>query len=89
MWLPLSHPLLGTWPTTQMCALTGNQTSDSLVRKPALNPLSHTSQGFEWTFININSLVSDKVTSVSLNPTKLLLRMTLQLLKASFFRWGN
>ena len=24
MWLPLVHPLLGTWPTTQACALTGN-----------------------------------------------------------------
>ena len=25
------HPLLGTWPTTQACALTGNQTSNLLV----------------------------------------------------------
>ena len=24
--LPLEHPLVGTWPTTQACALTGNQT---------------------------------------------------------------
>ena len=24
VWLPLEHPLLGTWPTTQACALTGN-----------------------------------------------------------------
>ena len=45
VWLPLTHPLLGTWPTTQACALTGNQTSDPLVCRPALNPLSHTSQG--------------------------------------------
>ena len=44
VWLPLAHPLLGTWPTTQACALTGNQTSDLLVCRPALNPLSHTSQ---------------------------------------------
>ena len=22
-WLPLMHPLLGTWPATQACALTG------------------------------------------------------------------
>ena len=29
-WLPLTHPLLGTWPTTQACALTGNRTSDPL-----------------------------------------------------------
>ena len=31
MWLPLAHPLLGTWPSTQACVLTGNQTSDPLV----------------------------------------------------------
>ena len=42
----LSHtPLLGTWPATQACALTGNRTSDPLVRRPVLNPLSHSSQG--------------------------------------------
>ena len=23
VWLPLVHPLLGTWPATQACALTG------------------------------------------------------------------
>ena len=26
VWLPLVHPLLRTWPTTQVGALTGNQT---------------------------------------------------------------
>ena len=46
VWLPLTHPLLGTWPTTQAHDLTGNQTSDLSVHRPALNPLSHTSQGF-------------------------------------------
>ena len=25
VWLPLVHPLVGTWPTTQACALTGTQ----------------------------------------------------------------
>ena len=45
VWLPLMFPLLGTWPATQACALTGNWTGDPLVRRPALNPLSHTSQG--------------------------------------------
>ena len=44
VWLPLGYPLLGTWPTTQACALTGNQTGDPLVRKQALIPPSHTSQ---------------------------------------------
>ena len=24
VWLPLMYPLLGTWPATQGCALTGN-----------------------------------------------------------------
>ena len=43
--LLLTRPLLGTWPTTQACALTGNRTSNPLVRSPVLAPLSHTSQG--------------------------------------------
>ena len=45
MWLPLEYLLLGTWPATQACALTGNQTGDPLIRGLALSPLSHTSQG--------------------------------------------
>ena len=52
VWLPLVHPLLGTWPTTQVCTLTGNWTGDPLVRRPVLNPLSHTSQG--WCFFMIS-----------------------------------
>ena len=43
--LPLTRPKLGTWPATQACALSGNLTGDLLVCRPALNPLSHTSQG--------------------------------------------
>ena len=35
VWLPLSHSLLGTWPETQACALTGNQIGDPFVHKPA------------------------------------------------------
>ena len=45
VWLPLVCPLLGTWPVTQACALTGNRTGDPLVRRPAFNPLTDTSQG--------------------------------------------
>ena len=45
MLLPFTHSLLGTWPATQACALTGNRTSDPLVPRLAHNPLSHTSQG--------------------------------------------
>ena len=44
-WMPLARPLLGTWPATQACALTGNRTSNPLVLRLALNPLSYTSQG--------------------------------------------
>ena len=42
---PLTRPLLGTWPTTQACVLTGNPTHDLLVCRPTLSPLRHTSQG--------------------------------------------
>ena len=45
MWLPPVHPLLETWPATQACALTGNSTGDPLVSRPALSPLTPTSQG--------------------------------------------
>ena len=33
VWLPLAHPLLGIWLTTQAWALTGNQTVDPVVRR--------------------------------------------------------
>ena len=56
VWLPLMHPLLGTWPATQACALTGNPTGDPLVGRLELNQLSHTSQGYYCLFKNINSL---------------------------------
>ena len=45
VWLPLTRPLSGIWPTTQASALTGDRTINPLVPRPALNPLSHTSQG--------------------------------------------
>ena len=44
-WSPLTRPQLGTWSETQACALTRNQTSKLLGRRPELDPLSHTSQG--------------------------------------------
>ena len=43
--LPLPRPQLGTWSATQACVLTGTQTGDSSVHRPALSPPSHTSQG--------------------------------------------
>ena len=48
VWLPLTHSLLGTWPATQACALTGNWTGDPLVRRLVFNLLSHTNQ--DWFF---------------------------------------
>ena len=52
MWFPLAHPLLGTWPTTQAHALTGNQTSDPLLPSLVLNPLSHSSQGQAQCYVD-------------------------------------
>ena len=44
-WLPLESPQMGTCQATQAHVLTGNQTSDPSVHRPALSPLSYTSQG--------------------------------------------
>ena len=60
VWLPLTCPALGTWPTTQAWALTGNQTSDPLVHRPALNPLSHTSQGQNIIIFHMSRLSLSK-----------------------------
>ena len=46
VWLTLVCLLLGTWPATQACALTGNRTCNPLVCRPGLNPLSYMGQGF-------------------------------------------
>ena len=43
--LPLSHTLTGDWPATQVCALTGNQTSDLSLCGTMPNQLGNTSQG--------------------------------------------
>ena len=81
MWLPLACSRLGTWPATQACALTGNQTGDLLVRRPALNPLSHTSQGsvlISNTNTNRYNLYKQKILAVlsfqSLSPEGKILR---------------
>ena len=55
---PLTHCQLGTWTTTQACALTQNQTGNLLVHRLALNPLSHTSQGLFSTLYNCLFLLS-------------------------------
>ena len=46
--LPLACPQPGTWPKTQRCALTRNQISDLSIHRPALNPLNHTSRGYQF-----------------------------------------
>ena len=60
-WLFLKLPWLGTWLTTQACALTGSWTSDPFIQRLVLNPLSHTSQGPTdfWQIWN-TSLVWDR-----------------------------
>ena len=50
VWLSLVCPVLGTWPTTQACALTRIRTSDPLAHRPALIPPTHTSQGRVWVY---------------------------------------
>ena len=47
------RPLLGTWPAAQACALTGNWTSNLLLHRPVLNPLSYTSQDPGVSFLKI------------------------------------
>ena len=46
--LPLTPPPSGVWPATQTSALTRNRTGNPLVRRWALNPLSHTT--LAWVF---------------------------------------
>ena len=49
----------GAWPATQACALTGNRTSDPLVHRPALSPLSYTSQGNRNSFNEVMQQMED------------------------------
>ena len=58
-----SVPLQGTCPTTQACALTGNQTSDISVCRPALSPLSHTSQGWKLNLKNLQKCPQNEIFS--------------------------
>ena len=44
---------------TQVCALTGNRTSDPLVHRPALSPLSYTSQGNRNSFNEVMQQMED------------------------------
>ena len=67
VWLPLALPLLGTWFATQACALTGTRTSDPLVPRPVLSPLSHTSQGQSLLSSQLRPLLQLHHSSASLS----------------------
>ena len=81
VWLPLMHPVLGTWPTTQACALTGNRTSNPLVWSLALSPVHHTRQGtiifnlcklkwkwtcFSWCSYFLNKKITREIISLTI-----------------------
>ena len=66
-WLPLASSQMGTWPKTQACALTENQTSDLSVRRPALNPLIHPSQGSSYSR---KILTKTAATTTTTNPER-------------------
>ena len=46
MWLSLARPLVGTWPATQACALTGNRTRERVSQASAHSAGPRTSQGY-------------------------------------------
>ena len=48
-WLPLLHPLLGTWPATQVCTLTGNRTGELWLSMFLLRTSIHF---YSWFFVN-------------------------------------
>ena len=45
VWLPLTRPLLGTWPATQACALDWESNQQPFGSQPVLNQLSCNSKG--------------------------------------------
>ena len=67
-------PTRDTWPKIQACALTGNWTSNPLVPRPALNPLSHYSQDSSFLFLSAFYLrcitATDRATYVCVRPCK-------------------
>ena len=51
LWLPLVDPQVGTWPTAQTYTVTRSQTSNLMICKLTLSPLSHTSQSNSILFL--------------------------------------
>ena len=64
--------LLGTYPATQACALTGNWTFDPLVRSSTLNPLSYTSQAKTTVAFGENCWDCKYTLSIRLSSTRVL-----------------
>ena len=64
----LAHTHLGTWPSIQVCVLAGNQKGYLSVRRPALNALSHTSQGSSHFVAHTNCCLFCWLTSASPTP---------------------
>ena len=67
VWLPLEYPIPGAWPAALACVLTGNQTSDPLVHRPALNPLIHTRAQY-FNFYGLIYLTSSLSIHLSIDP---------------------
>ena len=66
----LRAPYWGAWPQTQPCALTGNETRDPLMCRPALNPLSQPNQGGKIRlFFKTNFLLLPQFTYLLSLPT--------------------
>ena len=90
VWLPLAHPQPETRPATQVCALIGIWSGDPLVHRLALNPPSHTSQGWNlYNFISqchpINSIKVKK----KLNQIFALCQTKLHVLQLQRLQWSN
>ena len=56
VWLPLTRPSVGTRPTTQACALTGNQTGEPLVHTCAQSTELHQPGMILYPFVSFLNL---------------------------------
>ena len=58
MWLPLTRPLLGTWPTTQACALTGNWTSNLFDLQARAQSIELHQPGPLYRILNLSKIIN-------------------------------
>ena len=96
VWLPLVYHLLGTWPTTQACALTGNWTGDPLVHRPALNHWATPARAgfinfcYQYLILNLNCI--SKMLSIFSNMVQILNDYSIQIIESEhlvFFMDSN